>query len=509
MDARVDLTDASFHAGEYAHKKPGDPATMHLLAKRAQDEWQIETATLHYGGEALSAQFENGRIVSDFDLNVAAFQNLFAEDVRASGHARGMFKTNPLELDVMLHDCALGLSDDLRFDSVSGRVAYDNEIPRIENLTVRGLNSDFTLTLHETPGSVWEGTVQGNQLDVDAVTAAVDGFSGKQDKEAGESSVSEGGGAERPWPGLDVDVQLASVHYRNARIGNVRAAVTGRDGVYDISNLAMAPGAGRITGTAQVRMSKDDSPSTVAMDLALRDVDLSVVDGLAFSEPRGLKGLTTGTVRIEAPFGGGINPTNGATGTVAFVSRNGTLGSMGIATQILTVLRATEIIRLRVPSLRDEGLAFDTCEARAVLDDGFMTLEDFSMKSPTLAMVARGTIDFPRDYADMEVDVHFLQMATQVLDIVRLDDVAEQIRKQSSYRLSVTGPPTNPKVSIQGLTTGEGLGGPVADTARDAARTGQQTVVDVLQGSANILRGLLGRGNNEEQSQQTQPSPAP
>ncbi|MFO7976766.1 MAG: AsmA-like C-terminal region-containing protein, partial [Candidatus Hydrogenedentota bacterium] len=222
-----------------------------------------------------------------------------------------------------------------------------------------------------------------------------------------------------------------------------------------------------------------------------------------FSTPRGLKGLTTGTVDITAPFGGGVNPTNGATGNIEFVSRDGTLGSMGIATKILTVLRTTEIIRLRMPPTKDEGIAFDTCAGTATLESGFMTLDEFSLLSPTLAMAAEGTIDFPRDSTDMYVDVHFLQMATQVLDIVKLGQIADQIRKQASYRLHVTGPPTDPKISVQGLTTGQGITGPVTDTAKDAAKTGQEAVVDVIKGSADLLRGILGGEDKEKKSKET------
>jgi len=176
-------------------------------------------------------------------------------------------------------------------------------------------------------------------------------------------------------------------------------------------------------------------------------------------------------------------------------------------------MRTTEIIRLRMPPTKDEGITFDTCEAKAVLDSGFMTIEQFDLKSPTLAMAAKGTMDFPRNATDMTVDIHLLQMATQVLDIVKLDGVADEIRKQSSYRLAISGPPDDPKVSVQGLTTGEGLTGPVTGAARDAAKTGQQTVVDVIQGSAGILRDILGGGGEKQQpapqEEQKPEAPAP
>ncbi|HOF41887.1 MAG TPA: hypothetical protein PLD73_17590, partial [Candidatus Hydrogenedentes bacterium] len=129
----------------------------------------------------------------------------------------------------------------------------------------------------------------------------------------------------------------------------------------------------------------------------------------------------------------------------------------------------------------------------------------FDLKSPTLAMAGKGTIDFPNNDTHMTVDIHLLQMATQVLDIVKLGDVADEIRKQSSYRLAISGPPEDPKVSVQGLTTGEGITGSVTGVARDAAKAGQQTVVDVIQGSAGILRDILGGGKTQQPTPQLEP----
>jgi len=500
FEAHLDLSEASLRFGDYVNKKPGDPAAADVLVARANQVWKPQTATLHYGGEDIVARFEQDRVASDFDLEVAALKNLFAENVRADGHVAGTLRTNPIDLELTLQDCALGLSEELRFDSINGRVAYADETPRLDNLAIRGLNSDFTLTVHQTPSGVWQGAVRGNQLDIDTLTAAAEGFSGKDKASAIDQPETAQGPPAKSRPSLDLQVQLANVLYRHAQVGDVRATVKGQNGVYDVQDFTMAPGSGTVTGTAKVQLATAPEPSSIAMDLALNEVDLSVVDGLAFAAPRGLKGATTGTLQLTAPFGGGINPTNGATGNVRFVSRNGTLGKLGIATKILTVMRTTEIIRLRMPSTKDEGIAFDTCEGKVTLDKGFMTINEFVLKSPTLAMTAQGTVDFPQDATDMLVDISLLQMATQVLDAVKLGDVADQIRKQSSYRLAVTGPPADPKVSVQGLTTAEGITGPVTDTARDAAKTGQQTVVDVLQGSANILRGILGAEGGQKKS---------
>jgi hypothetical protein len=500
FEAHVDLVQAALRIGDYVNKRPGDPATADIRVARVDNSWKPQTATLHYGGEDFVARFEKDRIVSDFAFEVASLKPLFSGDVQANGHARGSFKTNPVELEVQLENCALALSDTLRFDSVSGRVAYAGETPRVDGLTVRGLNSDFTLALSAAPEGVWQGSVSGNQLDVDAVTAALRGFTeGKANADAKKAV------AKKPLPPVNLDVQLAKVLYRTAEVSAVRARVTGRDGVYDIRDFSMAPGGGAITGTAQLRMPPDSGPSTIALDLVLDNVDLGVVDGLAFVAPRGLKGATSGTIKVSAPFGAGVNPTHGATGAVQFTSRNGTLGRLGIATKVLTIMRTTEIIRLRLPPTKDEGITFDTCGARAVLDSGFMTIEQFDLKSPTLAMAGKGTIDFPNNDTHMTVDIHLLQMATQVLDIVKLGDVADEIRKQSSYRLAISGPPEDPKVSVQGLTTGEGITGSVTGVARDAAKAGQQTVVDVIQGSAGILRDILGGGKTQQPTPQLEP----
>ncbi|MFO7975413.1 MAG: AsmA family protein [Candidatus Hydrogenedentota bacterium] len=381
--AHVDLAQTLLRYGDYITKETGDPATADVLFARVNDQWEPQTVTVHYGAEELVARFEEDRITSEFELDVTALKNLFDQKVRADGSVAGTFRTSPTEFDVILQNGALGLSEELHLDAINGRVRYADETPQFDNLAVQGLNSDFTITMQQSPAGIWQGTLQGKRLDIDALTAAVEGFKGKDDTPATAESQAAKDTSESSFPDMDLDVRLAKVLYRNAQVDDVRATVNGRNGMYDIQDLFMGPGNGTVTGTAQVELIPEPSPSTITMNLSLKDVDLAVIDGIAFSTPRGLKGLTTGTVDITAPFGGGVNPTNGTTGNIEFVSRDGTLGTMGIATKILTVMRTTEIIRLRMPPTKDEGIAFDTCAGTATLESGFMTLDEFSLLSPT------------------------------------------------------------------------------------------------------------------------------
>ncbi|MEA3365635.1 MAG: hypothetical protein U9Q79_08345, partial [Candidatus Hydrogenedentes bacterium] len=93
--AHIDLAEAVLRYGDYITKRPDDPATADVLIARIHEAWKPQTVTVHYGGEELVARFEEGRIASEFELEVAGLKNLFAPNVRADGHLAGSFRTSP------------------------------------------------------------------------------------------------------------------------------------------------------------------------------------------------------------------------------------------------------------------------------------------------------------------------------------------------------------------------------------------------------------------------------
>jgi AsmA-like C-terminal region len=162
------------------------------------------------------------------------------------------------------------------------------------------------------------------------------------------------------------------------------------------------------------------------------------------------------------------------------------LGKTGLATKLLTWLRTTEIIRLRMPSLKDQGLVYDTCAGKISMQKGFLTMEEYVLRSPTLALAAAGTVDFPRDTMNLAVDAHLLGLVTGLLEIVPgLQRPAEEVRQYTSFPLAITGSPKDPKISFvrrEGEDTARGrlrevapskedmIGGILRDSARDALR---------------------------------------
>ena len=79
-----------------------------------------------------------------------------------------------------------------------------------------------------------------------------------------------------------------------------------------------------------------------------------------------------GKLRFTAPLHGDLRAMMpDGSGSLTATGSNGTLiGRLGLTTKIVTVLRSTEALRMKFPSLRDEGIVFDTVRGDLVMDQG-------------------------------------------------------------------------------------------------------------------------------------------
>ena len=494
FDARLNLGATELVFGQFIRKASGVVASIDIVGVASPAVWQGQTVAIHCLGETVQGRFENGRFIVDpLDLNIATLAPLLSRGGEARGRVEGRVATNPTELDLTMIEFGAALSPDLAIDRVNGRASVRPDSIAIQDLAIVGANSDCRITA-EKGGGRWSGNISGRQLDINGVEALLEALAeyrgdqpGTPDTTPDAVPTSGQPGGEEPFLGV-FTANLETLLYRQAHFTNASATVTVQDRRIQVDNLRLARDGGSIVGAIAINSGRP--VGRFATEMAVTNVPAQVIDELAFVEPRGLEGILNGTVMLEMPTGEGINPTHGLTGRIAFTGEHGTFGRLGIATQILSVLRATEIIRLRIPGLRDEGLTYDTCRANVSMSNGLMTFEEMVIRTPTYLIAAQGTINFPANDTELLVHVNLLESVLSAGDLVPgVRELADHLRAAGGMRILVTGPPDNPSTSYG---FGPPIVGGITDDVRSTLRTTTGIVRDeLLNRATDALRDIL------------------
>lgn len=226
-------------------------------------------------------------------------------------------------------------------------------------------------------------------------------------------------------------------------------------------------------------------PARLVTDLTLNQANAKIIDDIAFEKPRNIAGAFTGTVNLTVPLAEGVPPTHGADGLIQLEGADGTFGQLGIATKLLTVLRATEVVQLRLPSLKDKGLAFDTCAIDVTLTNGLLEVQTMNMRNPTMSVVADGNINFAKDETNLTFRVSLLGAVTGLMEVVGLGEAAKEVRESAGFVLAATGPIESPKVSV----TQSPAAGAIKGTVKGGAAVGEA----LTEKAGEAIKGLLGQ----------------
>ncbi|MBI5095605.1 MAG: AsmA-like C-terminal domain-containing protein [Candidatus Hydrogenedentes bacterium] len=482
---QADLTDCTLEAGAYVSKKKGGVCNIEVRGEAAPGNWTAQTLLIDLLGQKVQGKMANADIVFDkVDLQLESLAGLLSRGAKAYGRVTGSFATALTKLDLNLNNVGLFLTPELGLDSITGSVGLAGGQWSARDLRVKSANSDCVLN-GETEPAGWRGTLTGAKLDVNAIQALADqakAFTGKkpETKEVEPSKTTAG----------NLVVEIDSVFYRRARIDKLRADVQLLPAVTHVRNLKAQPYAGWVTGALDLVKANGETPPYADIDLTLDGVDARIIDGLSTKEPRNFTGALSGKIRLQVPTGDGVEPINGVTGTVRITGQNGSLGKMGLATKALAVLRATELIRLRMPSLKDEGLLYDTLACSVGMDKGVMSIEKFELLNTSLSAEAEGRIDFPRLDTDVRIRVHPLEAVTGLVEGVPiLGQAVNQVTKQGGLLLVAKGSPYEPSVRFEGTGTTEAVTEEVKEATKKSGTALKDTVKKTAEDAINRLLG--------------------
>ncbi|MFM1921344.1 MAG: hypothetical protein RLZZ303_2978 [Candidatus Hydrogenedentota bacterium] len=448
--ASATLDDAELRVGDYLRKAPGQPLRVGVTG--SAESWTPERIDVDLLGQPLRLDWKEGGPATDsLNLDLAALAPLFPPEVQSRGTVRGGFQAEPLRVNLTLADVAIALSPEVRADAISGGIRYDGEAWHFDQLRVLAADSDFILDAG-LRGGAWQGSLNGRRLNLNAIQAMQAAWAGDSEEESQPITLQG-----------QIALALDEVLYRQARLTGVKANLQFASGRITLASLDAGAGGGRITG--QIDYTQQPGGGRAALALTTQGVDASVIDGLLFEQPRGFQGAVDSSVNLAFPLTKDTPPYNGLDGAITFTARKGTYGQAGFATRLLSVLRTTEILRLRLPGFGDKGgLSFDESTGVINARQGFVTLESFALTAKSYAFDARGTIDFPRDTTNIEGRMNIFESVTGIVSAVPIiGGVVDRVKGQTGVAFVMTGSPFDIKVTPKPGTR------PVRDT-RDGVR---------------------------------------
>ena len=420
-----------------------------------------------------------GVVFENVNVPLSQVAMYFPADTMVDGNISGRIVSSPLDVELQFADVRVAPSGGLDPIAVHGEMRIAENMWDIPGLDVQGANSQLRITGKQR-GGVWKGTVTGPQLDVNAVQELVAQWTTTDDKEV--PADADEGASTGTALSIEAEVDLDKVLYRRAdsdrtlTVSNVMADVAYNDAGLNITNISATPYNGQLTGA--VAYSND---AILDMNLHLQEVAARSLDDLFFVEPLGITGAITGDVALRMPID--EDPAAGMSGTIELSAVKGTLGEMGIATQILDLLRTIQIWNLLSGWNRENGLIYDTLSTKITANEGVMTIEQLRLKNNYLVIGANGTVDFARLTSDVPIAIEVLEGVFKPVQAVPV--VGQTAGNVGVIEAKMTGSPYEPDVTPTNIRGFKNLG----DQIRGAGNAIEEEVINrVIDGIGNLLR---------------------
>jgi hypothetical protein len=471
------LDECEISAGRYISKQRGGETALVLHGAADAGGWTVDRLEVRLFGETVPVLFEEGGLhVAPFTLRLAHLAPLLPEGASAGGTVSGEFDTAPSLAEIRFDKAAVALSEEVMLDTIDGAVIWRDGVLLCRDLRLHGARSDCTLNADwaADKNNVWQADIHGETLDLNALEVMYDAFLAWNEEEEGESissspgEVSGAGGKPLAMEGR-ADIDIGRLYYRRGRIDNLKAVVLVRPGEVKIEKASCAAGGGEVTLDGRYLFSSQENPAgEVRMNLDASAVPLETLDALLTEEPRGVGGKAASRMRLTARPGGIRDMLETLNGTIQYRAVDGTYGRLGLATKLLSVLKTTELLRLRLPSMRDKGLTFAESTAEIAFENGKMTISPFIITDAAYAIEAKGVMNFPEDSTGIIVKVNTLESVTGILDNVPVIRLGSKVLKRGTeMQFVVSGSPHAPEIRSKALTA---HGGDAVKAAKEAAK---------------------------------------
>lgn len=447
VDVRVDMTDAAFGWG-MLRKTAGYPAVLALAGDWGKSGRALSRGRVDAGGEHVEFALDGSGIQSGrLDVDLAPLAPLLPEGAVLGGRVKGRFATSPPSAALYLDAVRVQAGPAVAAAGAAGTLELADDGWTLDQMSLSAGDSRAVLHASQAGGN-WEGTFAATLLDLNQLTEACAAYAAWRALHYPAAAGSESG-AGTTFTGR-IRCSAEQVKWAEATLKNVRTDAAATAGGLRLADISFAHGKGAGAGTVTYTRGARPEPDTVDVALTLDGVDAVLVEGLFMEEARGLAGRLDGTASLSFPLrDGSPSVVHDMNGQIDFSAADGTLGKLGLASKLLTALRATDVLRLRIPHLRDRGLTYNTLTGHIDIASGVFRLQPYSMADSTYVLSADAVFDFPKDTADGNVEIQVLEGVTGVArKIPLLGDAANIVNKVFGIPIKIVGKATDPAFRV-------------------------------------------------------------
>lgn len=442
LKAHADFTEASF-GGPVFMKKAGYPLAASVSGTWRNGGVQVAGGQVEGGGEHIAFILKDGSPRADqFSVNLESLAPLLPEGGLLRGRISGNFAGSGNALTLNFDTVHAEIAPDLLPIELNGAVSRDGGAWRAKSLAWAIGASRGTLQVAQSSGQ-WQGSVHAERIHASELQQGYKAWSLRRGEPENK--------AELPWDfSGDFDVSADTLVWAEAIMEKAHCTARFTPGAVQTSDLVLGHGAGQITGTAGYVSAREGNPAVLSTDLAVAGVDAVLLEGLFLEKARGLAGLMNGRVALAIPLApDSPSVMNAMNGEISFEGENGTLGKAGLASKLLGALRTTDILRLRIPQLKDKGLAFKTLSGHVVIEQGVFRVAPFTLSDSAYVLEAKVNFDYPGDKAEGGGEIQVLEGVTGMArKIPILGNAANLVSKVFGVPIKVSGTAKDPVFGV-------------------------------------------------------------
>ena len=448
ISARADLTEAVV-GWSLLEKKAGYPMALSASGNWGKEGARLSAGQLEAGGERVAFKLSDGSFQADaFSIALDALVPLLPEGGTMSGRIAGSYAGDSRDPALDFKSAAAQLAPDLLPVGLDGALTRQRGVWKADNLAWNIGASQGSLQV-SSGGERWQGRVQATRIHASELNLGYAAWNLRLGVPRDDKTL--------PWTfSGDFPVAADTLIWAEATLQNVRCLARFTPGTLQLDELSMGHGAGQLSGVAGYISAREGNPAVLSTDLAVSDVDAVLLEGLFLEKARGLAGPMNGRVALTIPLvPESPSVMHHISGEITFEGKDGTLGKAGLASKLLGALRTTDILRLRIPQLKDKGLSFKTVSGRVVIEQGVFRLDPFQLADSAYVLAGNATFDYPKDTAEGGGEIQVLEGVTGMArKIPILGDAANLVSKVFGVPIKVSGTAKEP-------TFGVGVAAPV------------------------------------------------
>jgi hypothetical protein len=442
ISARADLTEAVV-GWSLLEKKAGYPMALSASGNWGKEGARLSAGQLDVGGERIAFKLSDGSFRADaFSIALDALVPLLPEGGAMSGRISGGYTGDTRDLSLNFEDATAQLAPDLLPVGLDGGIARRGGAWKIDRLTWNVGASQGSLQTSGA-GDLWQGRVQAVRIHASELKQGHATWNLRRGAPHDDKAL--------PWTfSGDFTIAADTLIWAEATLQNVRCVARFTPGAVRLDDLVLGHGSGQLTGVGGYVSARDGNPATLSTDLAVNAVDAVLLEGLFLEKARGLAGPMNGRVALTIPLvPESASVMHHISGEITFEGKDGTLGKAGLASKLLGALRTTDILRLRVPQLKDKGLAFKTISGRVAIEQGVFRLDPFSLADSAYVLAGKATFDYPKDTAEGGGEIQVLEGVTGMArKIPILGDAANLVSKVFGVPIKVSGTAKEPTFGV-------------------------------------------------------------